>query len=255
MLKFVSKARFEALKRQAKRLVRSRSSLSHSQALDELARAEGFDNWSLLARRVDGNDAAPARSAPNVTRSSTSGGHVFTLSGCILTVDPKGRWQTEERVEAKYPSSRYEKVAGVPKRFFYRGARGEQRSILSRIAKAKRLISFMDRTSLRASRAWTSMLGRDHRLPAGFDHTYVWRDDQDRFILTTEPYIGADQDMRVGESCRAFGWKWLALPKGQGIWNPCGGGCPVDCTKHTRMYLIAPPKRGGDLAAITRTLR
>lgn len=45
----VSAARFDALKRKAKRLRREKPEIKHAQALDEVARDNGFQSWAALA--------------------------------------------------------------------------------------------------------------------------------------------------------------------------------------------------------------
>lgn len=50
----------EHFKREAK-LLRRTSSVSHSHALDQIARANGFGNWSLLAKHSDAHDPVKPR--------------------------------------------------------------------------------------------------------------------------------------------------------------------------------------------------
>ncbi|MDT7521068.1 glyoxalase superfamily protein [Rhodoferax sp. TBRC 17198] len=52
----------EGFKREAKRLHRD-THISHSQALDQIASANGYSNWSLLAKHSDAHDAAKTKSA------------------------------------------------------------------------------------------------------------------------------------------------------------------------------------------------
>ena len=55
-------AQVERFKREAKRLHRD-TNISHSQALDQIASANGYSNWSLLAKHSDAHDAPKAKSA------------------------------------------------------------------------------------------------------------------------------------------------------------------------------------------------
>nr|WP_315463288.1 glyoxalase superfamily protein [uncultured Rhodoferax sp.] len=54
-------AQIEHFKREAKQLRRT-TSISHSHALDQIANANGFGNWSLLAKHSDTHD--PAKTKP-----------------------------------------------------------------------------------------------------------------------------------------------------------------------------------------------
>lgn len=248
MLKSVSTARFEALKRQAKRFVRNRQNLTHSQALDELARAEGFGNWSLLAKGVEhGPSSITTENAP------VAQNHTVRLLAYIASSDPTVRWSHEEQVATRYPSSRYESFRWIEKRFTYSSSRDDRPGLLAGLAKAKRAISFMDRTGLKPSRAWRSVF-RSPLIPPGFDHTCVWRDEMKRIIITTEPYFGADRDVGASAACDKLGWPWVRLPKRTGIWFPCRESCPAECSGHTIMYVTAPAKNGGDPKAIAAAL-
>jgi hypothetical protein len=54
-------AQVERFKREAKRMHRD-SHISHSQALDQIANANGYNNWSLLSKRSDAHDALMVKS-------------------------------------------------------------------------------------------------------------------------------------------------------------------------------------------------
>jgi len=59
MLNSFSNGRIERLKREAKLLCRN-SLISHCEALDTVAKANGYGNWSLLMKHSDTKDAAPS---------------------------------------------------------------------------------------------------------------------------------------------------------------------------------------------------
>lgn len=54
----LSTGRIERLKREAKLLCRN-SPITHSEALDSIAKANGYSNWSLLMRHVEASSKAP----------------------------------------------------------------------------------------------------------------------------------------------------------------------------------------------------
>ena len=73
------------------------------------------------------------------------------------------------------------------------------------IGTISRALRFMDATDLKASDAWSSIFRRTQ--PQGFDHTCVWRDEKNQFIVTTEPYIGAAENYeKLTSWCSAHGW-------------------------------------------------
>lgn len=55
-------SQIERFKREAKQLHRA-TPIAHSQALDRIANANGYSNWSLLAKHSDTHDALNAKSA------------------------------------------------------------------------------------------------------------------------------------------------------------------------------------------------
>ena len=123
-----------------------------------------------------------------------------------------------------------------------------------RIATAKRAIGFMDATGLRPSRAFTRVFGSSKVLPQGFDHACVWRDDANRYVVTSEPYIGAGRADAISAWGSSREWNSTVLPNGRGIWNPCREDCEAACKGHTQMVIMAPVKNGGDLQTIVDTL-
>lgn len=127
--------------------------------------------------------------------------------------------------------------------------RGSKTSISERIATVRRAIDFMDMTGLKTSRAWTSMIRGIEVV--GFDHTCVWRDNQKRLIVTTEPYNGnREKILQLGEWCKRNEWQMARSSKNIGIWNPCTETCKDDCTSHTNLFILAPQKNRGNVKKI-----
>lgn len=252
MVASVSRARFLALKRQATRLKHSRPGTSHAQALDKIARAEGFGNWSLLARVVEVHELHEVAAA-GVSESAAPQPHRVVISGFVRTREsrvPTKFWH--EYIDTKYPAKRYADFKWLPDNWSAVGF--EESGVRERIATAKRAIGFMDATGLRPSRAFTRVFGTSKLLPQGFDHACVWRDDANRYVVTSEPYIGAGRADAISAWCSSLGWKSVVLPNGLGIWNPCREDCGTACKRHTQMVIMASTKNGGDLQTIANTL-
>lgn len=247
----ISKARFISLKHGAKRLGREFPELKHAQALDQIAVREGFNNWSQLARSVV--EIGAVQSDTSAVQQEVAKPHSVTLYGSIWSLDPSIRRHWEETISTKYPAARYESFQWAANNFDFRGTERDRDLIVSKMATTKRAIAFMDATGLRTSRAFVRLLGRG-AYPRGFDHTSIWRDEGDRYIVTTEPYIPALRDNTLQSWSSESGWYYAILEKGQGIWNPCKEGCRPDCTGHTQMVVLAPPKRGGDVAVFADAL-
>jgi hypothetical protein len=247
----ITQARFSTLKRDAKRLERRRPELSHAQALDQVAKEHGFVNWSLLAKATE--SIAPSGALPQVQRlESTLPLHSVILQGSIWSRNPAIREFWEESITTKYPAKRYASFQWTPKDFAFRGTERNKDLVRSKMATTKRAIAFMDASGLRTSQAFVRLLGRLR--PDGFDHTSIWRDDLNRYIVTTEPYIPDLRSGRLGIWCSENGWSYSVLPKGHGIWNPCGEDCTPACTAHTQMVVLTPPKKAGDPSAIVAAL-
>ena len=242
----ISQARFLALKRQATRRRRITPDLPHAQALDEIARGQGFDNWSLLAREVK---PAPSKHL-TVDPTPSSSAHQVSLRIRVLNNDPTKRKWWDEIIETSYPAKRYEKCSLIPEDWCLRTT--DERGVDGSIVKIKRTIAFMDATGLRPSRAWSRLFGHHHAdyAHAGFDHTFVWIDDNKRYVVTTEPYIGKDQVATIRAWCDEHGWNIAVSPNGRGIWNPCRANCKPDCKGHTQMVIFAPGKNGCDVQAV-----
>jgi hypothetical protein len=74
-------------RREAKKLGRELS-ITHSEALDRIAARHGFHNWSLLAKRVESNDARPAPARKPVSAPLTpEPARRYYLHGDVLVDD------------------------------------------------------------------------------------------------------------------------------------------------------------------------
>jgi hypothetical protein len=132
----------------------------------------------------------------------------------------------------------------------------EERVVRQKVAKVRRIIEFMDATALTPSNAWVRLWRRhpEHR-PREMDHTAVWRDGKNRYVVTTEPYGGAHSIDPLRAWCEEHGWGVAVARRGRGMWYPCDASCPPDCDVHTQLVLMAPPKNGGDPQDIVSLLR
>lgn len=238
----VSQQRFEALKRQATRLMRAQPGLTRARALDEVANQEHHSNWSLLAKAVE---ASSESSSP---RRFFRQHQIILMAHLLRTPSgPSTISQWQEAVVTAYPARRYEKFIWIPERWVFESP--DPNDLQHRLATAKRAIAFMDATGLRPSRRqWPieRLFGRD--LP---DHMCIWQDDARRTLVTAEPYISDPGAISsVAAWCQQQDWQWQALPAGCGIWYPCVEKCPQGCNRHTQMLILAPTERGADIQAI-----
>jgi len=232
----ITHSKFLILKRQASRFKRS-SGISHSTALDHIAKEEGFDNWSLLARCVV---------MPTLKLNSV------TLFGCISPKHSSGEskyWSVN--IPSIHPEKHYQSMKWMPYRMTAIG--GKLDGINERLATARRAIEFMDSTNLVVSQAWTSLIRGLN--PKGFDHTCVWRDTDKNIIITTEPYWGVKEKVTALEDwCKKSQWDYVSAPNDCGIWNPCKKDCPAGCMQHTKLFILAPKKKGGNVNKVLQTL-
>lgn len=237
-MRTVSSARFEILKRQASRLKKD-FGITHSQALDRVAIENGYSNWSRLAKSVD-SKVIPSKP------------HQIQIFCSILrepgNTEPFFWW---EEVHCLYPARHYADMGWMR----LRGIRHRSREGVAQIlATTRRAIHFMDETGLRTSRAWTSLF-KEGATPSGFDHTNVWRDENKRIIITTEPYFADTGKIeKLTEWCKANDWQLVRTPRDVGIWNPCDVKCSADCSSHTNMFILAPKKNGGDVESVLSML-
>ena len=252
MGKSISQGFVDSLKRKAKRLERERPELTHSQALDLIAKREGYENWSLLARDVEQSIAA----------RRVSKRYPYTLHLCGIALDSKIELTT--RLSLKHPAAHYDKQKWI--NWKLQGGRGQseseatavmtdpgERNLRYRLAVAQRMVCFMDATDLRASRATGAVYGT-HSIPGCFDHDCLWKDSEGRYIVTVEPSMRWGHPDEIRSLCDSNEWQYELLSKGFGIEYPCDSSCGPECESHTRMFVIAPKRRGGDLQATVRAI-
>lgn len=239
MQQTISPSKFEILKRQATRAKKS-SGTSHSQALDQIAIEQGFSNWSLLAKSVDSN-AASIKPYTLLIDCFIYGDHDRNIKPSFWT----------EKIPTLYPEKHYADMGWIRSRL---GIRQRSREGFEQsIATSRRAVHFMDATGLKTSRAWTSIFGSNS--PYGLDHTQVWRDENKRIVVSTEPYFAAKEKIeKLTQWCKDNEWQLVRAPKNVGIWNCCKEGCNTDCRSHTNMFLMAPKKNGGDVSKILSAL-
>lgn len=249
MVAGITTAQFELLKRQAARMQRENPALSHSKALDLIARREGFDNWSLLAR-ARSTDLGSIQPVLVVAKL-----YEVIMRGIVRSQErgvPPKWW--DEKVPANHPKQHYQKFQWIRKNFEAIGP--SESSAYAGLDVMRRAVEFMDATELTPSNAWSRIFRGPyrHRNPEGFDHTSVWRDAEKRYVITTEPYIGQDAVAEIQGWCEAYGWRIAVAPKGLGIWNPCCTDCSVDCGAHTQLIVLSPEKNGGDPERVVAAL-
>lgn len=235
----VSQSAFYNLKRQATQLKRS-SGITHSEALDQIAIQHGYANWSLLAKHI-----SPSQSLNKP--------HHVNLHSIVWPKPDDGLSPVKVvDVPTVHPPKHYEKMKWMPVDWMIRSRSRE--GVDEKINGTVRALRFMDATNLKPSTAWISIFRQSD--PQGFDHTCVWRDEQNHFIITTEPYHAAND--KIGKLIAwgaRHGWDIQQMPRDIGIWNPCVDECADDCRRHTVMFVMAPPKNGGDVFKIADALR
>ena len=233
----ISPSRVEILKRKASRIKKA-SNISLSQAQNQLAIENGFQNWSQLAK-------AAKRKPPLIKP------HKIQIYCSILrTAENSEPFFWLEEIPCLHPEKHYADAKWMKlKSLNHRNRSG----INEIIATTRRLVHFMDATGLKSSRAWSSLFKDDR--PSGFDHTCVWRDSKKRIIVTTEPYLGALQKIsQLDQWCQKNNWQMARAPHNIGIWNPCLDTCPDDCTGHTNLFILSPAKNGGNVDEVLAAL-
>lgn len=238
----ISKGRFASLKRTATRLKRT-DGILHSEALDRVAHGEGFGNWSQLAKHIEVADEGEVPTKPYSLR----------ISGFVRGASQGESMFWHEYIKAMNPQSWYSKFKWIPRLWDAVGQTKDK--VREYIATARRAVEFMDATGLRPSSAHTRVFG-SYEDQKGFDHTCVWLDRENRYVVTTEPYTGAAEKLsKLVDWCQTNQWELAFLPNKIGIWNPCQPSCKPDCSAHTRLAILAPPKKGGDVQAIRKAIQ
>ena len=235
------------LKRSATKRKKAEAGLTHSAALDQLASEAGFSNWSLLMRAAGAESAVTIMSA--ITRSFE-----VRMSGWVTPQGLPGN-----RIESfwhiylptRYSAKHYEAFKRMPHNWDVMGSTIE--STVARLEQVRMNIAFMDATELLPSKAYVSLFP-DHRSDPRLDHFCVWRTTDGNYVVSNEPYRGSDKREGCKRWCETNGWSWVELPKGIGMHNTCSMNCPDDCSVHTALILMRPPKRGADLEKLASLL-
>jgi hypothetical protein len=140
-------------------------------------------------------------------------------------------------VDARHPARRYASLA-PDSDFRYDRPDGARYAA----EKTMRIIAFMDATDLRPCRSTLPVFGYGHN-PPGFDHTSLWRTEDKRYVITTEPYYGVPASMAAW--LQQHEWAYEVLPDGIGMWNP----------PSTTLVLVTPGPIEVSEGWRTRTLR
>jgi hypothetical protein len=239
MPRTISTPRFNILKRQAARLKQD-GGITHSQALNRIAVENGFSNWSMLAKAVVSSNSQSKFAKP----------HKMQFYCSVLRAPENAApyfWM--EEILCLHPEKHYADMNWIRTNIRARNREG----IAETLATARRAINFMDATGLKTSRAWSSIFRGN--TPYGLDHTQVWRDENKRIIITTEPYFASDGKIeKLTKWCKDNEWRLLRAPKNVGIWNCCKASCDVGCSTHTNMFILSPKKNGGDVEKVLSAL-
>lgn len=252
MGKLISQGHFQILKRQAKRLEREHPALTHSQALDQIAKEQGYENWSLLARDVEQPaGVAEAKYGYPYTfhlRGIVSGSNI-TLTSQFLSKYPASHYANHQWIDWKTQKETNESPYHTTALLTDAG----KLHLEQQLATAQRVISFMDATGLRPSMDFVGVFG-SHSAER-LDHCCIWKDEAKRYIVTAEPYMGSGMADELRAFCNKRDWSCEVMPKGHGLWAPCNESCSPDCNRrHTQMYVIAPKRRGGELQSTVRAI-
>lgn len=245
MVSVITPTKLANLRREAKRRKRVSDSLSHSAALDMLAKEHGYANWSLLARSVKAVSQSPdfSVSTPFVRE------HMIRVSGWVKSMG-KERWADHfwhHYLPTKYPASHYQKCRRIPEGWDV--IRRSVESVVEGIRTVQRILAFMDATDLKPSMAFSSLFPAD-TTAVGLDHFLVWRDNSNRYVVTNEPYSPSRKVEMTKAWCDTNGWTYRQMPARVGMHNPCTEQCRADCSGHTVLILMSPPRKGADLKAI-----
>lgn len=105
----------------------------------------------------------------------------------------------------------------------------------------QRIVDFVDATGLVPSKAWSSIFTQETQL-FDWNHTLVWRQPFGGVIVTTEPHQSkTEKPVKDWEPPK--GWRMAHVPN-FGMWSP----------PDTKLLIMAPPKKGGDVAAVVQAL-
>lgn len=185
------------LRNEVRKLRKANSELSQNAALDMIAKQHGYQNWRHFTNSIP--QITPQRFFVTlswswidpVTKQWFNESLDVPLSRPLKELLPKqadvykllGDW-----------SIHYEDSL-ISKSVYLALPREKPQNIVRGVLnKNARLISFASATGLIKSKAWSKpMHGFSKHLgtrnPNGFDHTKIWRDQDGKYLITTEPYL------------------------------------------------------------------
>jgi hypothetical protein len=164
-----------------------------------------------------------------------------------------GEGSVDIEIEARHPREHYRRHYGA-----FEGehidCQPQERHAWIYAHCARSLVAFMDATGLERSYAFSKALVEGSALPAGHDHTKLWRVPEagsplgwssGQFLLTTEPYGQIHAEVEAW--CQERRWPCCTMPPRLGLWWPTD-------EEGTRLILISPPEVGVDLAPLVPLL-
>jgi len=236
------------LKRLATKRKKAEPGLTHSVALDQLAGEIGFSNWSLLMKAT-GAGPEISNTSP-ITRAFQ-----VRISGWVTQQGLPGNriknfWHAY--IPTRFAIKHYESFKRIPRNWDV--MRPTIEDTIGRMEQLRMNIAFMDATELLPSKAYASLFP-NHRSDPHLDHFCVWRTADGNYVVSNEPYRGSDKRDGCIRWCDANDWSWVELPKGIGMHNTCSTNCPDDCSVHTALILMSPPKRGANLESLASLLK
>lgn len=237
------------LKRLAKQIKIAERS-SHHAALDQAARAAGFENFRHAQRTLPDQDKP--RIVATYTLYLTAYWHdrqAGTSGRETLAISLGAPW-SELLTREQFYSARG--LGGFqtegPDHLSRRHVARSQESAREAVCHAARTLQFVDATRLRPSRGSTRAYPSNkasNPMP-GQDHAGVWYDSEKRYLIADEPYEKSVEHQRAERDawCRRHGYEemkcsWL------GMHNPFGG---------TRLYLLSSAAKGVRLQPVIEAL-
>ena len=166
-----------------------------------------------------------------------------TSGGIELVARWKDKQGTRGTVKAThpivYPVARYRACTWIPLAGLST-LHDDKKSAEDRVYFYRRMVSFINATGLKPSRAHWDYLGVKYgQEPPGVDHTLFWHDGKKNYAVTTDPYGGEYHLGAMQEWCDRKGWRIAAAPEGVGLWY-----------HGTTLMVLAPPKSGIDVDRI-----
>jgi len=150
----------------------------------------------------------------------------------------------EETFPVRFTVRRYEQSPWVPENLSALERYDHEITARQTSSRIRRVIAFMDHTELLPSRRLFQLFPLGRGLPGYADHTLLWRDAEQRWLMTTEPY-GMPEHLTAPE-----GWQVRAMPPTFGLWK-----APLpDGTAETACLWLTPVHGGVDLAALAGRL-